>query len=183
MQLQKYLAEALSTECFSSSFLHRLKKSTKSWSFCSLQRGKDTTLFTPVGPGFLQEPVFGCGRAEQLLGDSPESDVWRALAVRPSDLHCQPRRHLLQVLQRMGNTLTGEGCTHEKSLVLLSELRVILWLELQDSCSLRRKYLVSAWQESVYSHLRFTGFHKAIVFYPSMKQYIKADQPPRLTAR
>lgn len=125
---------SLSTEGCSSSFLCSLKKSTKLWCFYSLLRGKDRTLFTPVSSGLLWEPVFGCGRPEQLLlGTALDQNseflnlicfgsqtIWLKLAALKA-----PDPDAAEVGQHL---CTGQGCTHQKSLGLLSELKVILWL-------------------------------------------------------
>lgn len=100
-------------------------------------------VFLQPSEGKRHNPVYSCGlwvtsRAciwllqarAAALGDSHESDVWPALAVTPSDLNCHPEGTCSRCCRRWDgqHSNTREGCTHQKSLVLLSELKVVLWL-------------------------------------------------------
>lgn len=99
------------------------------------EKEHEIVVFLQPSEGKRHSPVCSCGlwaisRAciwpEQLLLGTALNQMSDLLCQSESDLNCQPWR--LQMLQRMGNALTLGKCTHEKSLVLLSELRVILWL-------------------------------------------------------
>lgn len=116
MQLQKYLVEALSTECFSSSFPHRLKKSTKSWSFDSLLRGRDTTLFTPVDLGYFKSLYLAVAGQSSCSWGQPW--IWYLTGFGSQTIWLKlpaPKAPAPDAAEDRQPFNTGEACTHERS--------------------------------------------------------------------